>query len=231
MKQLPLGVRVRERSVFESFFAGPNAAAVALCQALAAGTQPGVLWLWGPAGCGKTHLLQAACAQAGSAREAVYLPLAQLAQLGAGALEGWPMAACLCLDDIESVLGGLEWEAALFRLYREIEERGASLLVAASAPPALLAFALPDLGSRYAAAAVFQLRALDELQQREALRLRAQLRGLELPEETALYLQRRFRRDMKTLYDLLDALDEAALAAQRRLTVPFIREALAQTRV
>ena len=42
----------------------------------------------------------------------------------------------------------------------------------------------------------------------------------------ALYLQRRFRRDLPTLYELLDTIDEAALQAQRRLTVPFIRQVL-----
>ena len=56
--------------------------------------------------------------------------------------------------------------------------------------------------------------------------LRARLRGFELPQETSRWLQRRFPRDMRRLYDLLDTLDEAALAAQRRLTVPFIREVL-----
>ena len=44
--------------------------------------------------------------------------------------------------------------------------------------------------------------------------------------ETWRWLQRRFPRDMRRLYELLDTLDEAALAAQRRLTVPFIREVL-----
>jgi DnaA family protein len=52
------------------------------------------------------------------------------------------------------------------------------------------------------------------------------LRGLELPDETWHWLQRRLPRDMRTLYGLLDTLDEAALAAQRRLTIPFIREVL-----
>jgi DnaA family protein len=70
------------------------------------------------------------------------------------------------------------------------------------------------------------VRALDERDQREALRLRALARGLDLPEESALYLQRRYRRDLPTLYELLDTIDEAALRAQRRLTLPFIRQVL-----
>ena len=67
---------------------------------------------------------------------------------------------------------------------------------------------------------------LDEAEQQAALQLRARVRGFELPEETPRWLQRRFPRDMRTLYELLDTLDEAALVAQRRLTVPFIREVL-----
>ena len=77
---------------------------------------------------------------------------------------------------------------------------------------------------------MFQLRVLDEHEQQAALQLRAQLRGFELPEETSRWLQRRFPRDMRTLYELLDTLDEAALVAQRRLTVPFIREVLGEPR-
>jgi DnaA family protein len=70
---------------------------------------------------------------------------------------------------------------------------------------------------------------LDEEEQREALKLRAHVRGVELTDETARWLQRRFPRDMHTLYNLLDTLDEASLVAQRRLTVPFIRSVLKES--
>jgi DnaA-homolog protein len=83
-----------------------------------------------------------------------------------------------------------------------------------------------DLGSRFAASTIFQLRVLDEAEQQAALQLRARLRGVELPDETSRWLLRHYPRDMKRLYELLDTLDEAALVAQRRLTVPFIREVL-----
>jgi DnaA family protein len=227
MRQLPLGVRLRERSVFATWFPGPNGEALAQARAAAAG-QRAVLWLCGPAGTGKTHLLQATAAGAPESSAAGYVPLGQLVALGPAVLQGWAQSHCLAIDDVDAVVGQRPWEQALFGLYREFEESAGSLLLAAAAPPAQLRFALPDLGSRCAAATVLQLRPLDETAQREALRLRARERGLELPEETALYLQRRFPRDMPTLYGLLDALDDAALVAQRRLTVPFIREVLAQ---
>ena len=226
MRQIPLGVRFPDRAVFASFLPAHNAEALQHVERVARGTAAGLTWVCGPAGSGKTHLLQAACAAGSEHMRAGYMPLAQVAPLGVGVLEGLPQMQCLCLDDIDRVVGQLDWERGIFGLLREIEESGSRLIVAAHAPPALLEWALADLGSRCAAGAVFQLRPLDEQEQHAALALRARLRGLELPDETWHWLRRRFPRDMRTLYQLLDTLDEAALAAQRRLTVPFIREVL-----
>jgi DnaA family protein len=228
MQQLPLAMRLRERAVFESFVAGGNLEAVDTLVRIASGAAAGeVAWLCGPAGVGKTHLLQALCARVRSlGQEAAYLPLRQLHALGVETLAGWQRMRLLALDDVETIAGDRIWEERLFGLHREAQERGAALVASAPEPARRLAFALPDLASRFVAATLLALRPLDEAQQREALRLRARARGLELPEETARYLQRRFPRDLPTLYQLLDTIDEAALAAQRRLTVPFIRSVL-----
>ncbi len=226
MKQLALGVRIPDRAVFESFLPAKNLQAFEHAVRVADAAAPGATWFCGPAGAGKTHLLQAICARAGARARAGYFPLAELAPLGVGVLEGLTSLDCVCLDDVERVVGELEWEKVLFGLLREIQERDGRLVVAATSPPALMSWKLPDLGSRWAAATIFQLRELDEREQQDALQLRARVRGFELPEETSRWLQRRFPRDMRTLYELLDTLDEAALVAQRRLTVPFIRSVL-----
>lgn len=226
MRQLPLGVRLPDRAVFAGFLTARNREALEHVKRVAGAEVAGTTWICGPASAGKTHLLQATCSQAADSRRAGYFPLAELANLGVGVLEGLPQLECLCIDDLEAVVGQLEWEQAIFGLLREVEDDGGTLVMAARPPPALLPWALPDLGSRCTAAAVLQLRALDESEQQQALQLRARLRGFELPEETSRWLQRRFPRDMRRLYGLLDTLDEAALAAQRRLTVPFIREVL-----
>jgi DnaA family protein len=227
MQQLPLAMRLRERAVFENFVPGANLEAVESLARIAGGAPGEVVWLCGPAGVGKSHLLQALCARAQrGALESAYLPLRPLHALGLEALAGWQRMRLLALDDLETIAGDRCWEQAVFGLYREAQERGATLVATAPEPPRQLPWSLPDLASRFAAATLLALRPLDEAQQREALRLRARARGLELPEETALYLQRRFPRDLPTLYQLLDTLDEAALAAQRRVTVPFIRSVL-----
>jgi DnaA-homolog protein len=183
-------------------------------------------WICGPHGTGKTHLLQAVCVQASETVQAAYYPMRELVSLGVGVLEELPQLGCLCIDDVDAITGKREWERALFVVLRDMQERGARLVMSAEVPAALVQWSLPDLGSRCAGSAVFQLRLLDEEEQQEALKLRARVRGFELPDDTARWLQRRFPRDMRTLYDLLDTLDEASLVAQRRLTVPFIRSVL-----
>ena len=226
MRQLPLGVRIPDRAVFATFLPARNAEATAHLERLAGGTLAGTAWVCGPPGAGKSHLLQAACVQASESMRAGFFPLTQLCTLGPEVFDGVAQLECLCLDDLDRVIGNLEWEHALFGILREIDEREARLIVSAGRPPSLVQWALPDLGSRFTASMVFQLRALDESEQQEALRLRAHTRGFELPDETSRWLQRRFPRDMRALYELLDTLDEAALVAQRRLTVPFIRSVL-----
>ena len=57
-------------------------------------------------------------------------------------------------------------------------------------------------------------------------RVRAQERGFELPDETGRYLMSRYPRDLSSLFAVLDRLDQASLQAQRRLTVPFVKQVL-----
>lgn len=224
MRQLTLGVGLHERAVFGSFVAGENRIAVAALQELAAGGE-GAIYLHGVAGTGKSHLLQALCAaQPGSA----YFPLRELHALGPGVLEGAVALPLVALDDVQQIAGDAAWEGALFTLYNERLQRAMRFAVAADVPATDLPLQLPDLRSRLAALTHFALRPLDETQQREALLRRAQARGLVLPEETVTFLQRHFARDMARLCALLDQLDAASLAQQRRLTVPFIREVLGE---
>jgi DnaA family protein len=228
MQQIPLGVQLRERSTFPTFVIGPNVEVVTRLQNVAMQRTRAVLWLWGAEGSGRTHLLQAACAAAPLGSRVAYLPLRDLGEATVDFLGGALGVDLLCLDDLETVIGVPAIEQALFIAYRRIEEQGGRIIATASAAPAALRWGLADIASRFGAAEVFQIRSLDEVGQHEALRLRAAQRGLELPEETARYLLRRFPRDMRSLGKLLDDIDIASLSAQRRLTVPFVREILGE---
>jgi len=220
VKQLALGVRLRADAVFDSYWPGPNGEIIAALRAPS--TTP--LWLWGAAGSGKTHLLQAVCAATGES--AAYFPLARSLALPPEALAGFERSGVLCIDDADAVAGDLAWERALFRVFNEAAELRTRLIFAAAAPPRQAEWRLEDWRSRAAASVVYQLRELDDAGRIEALRLRAAQRGLQLPYETSEYLLKRMPRDLRSLFEVLDLLDEASLAAQRRLTIPFIRDAL-----
>ncbi|MGQ0385203.1 MAG: DnaA regulatory inactivator Hda [Gammaproteobacteria bacterium] len=229
MRQLPLGVQLAVTHRFETFHEGPNREAVA---ALARQSGPAAgppLWLHGPAGSGKSHLLQAACARAGEiGLTAAWLPLARVRDSDPGMLAGFERIGLVALDDVQSIAGHADWERALFTLWNDLAEQRGRLVLAAAQAPAALAIRLPDLASRLAASQVHRLQPLGETDQAEALLRRARHRGLQLPPETLTYLTRRAPRDFAALCRLLDELDAESLAAQRRLTVPFVRDWLAR---
>jgi len=230
MRQLPLGVQLGVSLRFETFHAGANGEAVAALSELAGDGSRSPLWIYGAQGSGKSHLLQAACAQAGArGLTAAWLPLGAVRAEGPGRLDGFAALDLVALDDVDAVAGDASWERALFTFYNELQERRGRLVLSALAPPAALPFRLPDLASRVGAAAVHRLAPLEEAEQAEALARRARHRGLELPEETLTFLTRRAPRDFAALCRLLDELDLESLAAQRRLTVPFVRDWLAQS--
>lgn len=227
MRQLPLPVRLHASSVFASFYPGPNSNVVQQLQALQTGERPPVVWLYGPQGVGKTHLLQALCARAGVQQQAAaYLPLREWDKQDPEVLHGCESLAFVCLDDADAIVGNAAWERAVFRLYTELEDTGGRMIFAANAPPAAMAILLRDLASRVGAGTVLRLHALNDDEQIAAMQLRAQQLGLELPLDVAQLLLRRLPRDMASLCRALEKLDEASLATQRRLTVPFVRDVL-----
>lgn len=221
---MALPLQLADYAVFDSYLPVGNEPLVSYLRHLVeAGTGPGC-WLWGEPACGKTHLLQAVCDQLGD--RAAYLPLALLHAAGPEVLEGAGLRAFVCIDDVAQVAGQPAWEHALFALYNQVTDAGGTLLIASSAPVRASGFELPDLRSRFSQLTTFHIKPLDESGRMRALQLRAQHRGLELPDETARFMLNRSRRDMASLYALLDRLDAEALRAQRRLTVPFVRSVL-----
>ena len=224
--QLALPVTLADHATFDNFLGAGNERAVAT---LAAPDSiiGNALWLWGESGVGKSHLLQAHCA---AHRDSAYLTADQLKALTPAALDGFERFARVCVDDVDRLLGDAAWERALFALYNALADRQGAMLVASRAAPRQVAFVLPDLVSRLRSGMQIALTALDDDGRLAALRLRAALRGVELPDRTGRYLLSHYRRDMVSLCALLDQLDLASLAARRKLTVPFVRAQLAAPR-
>ena len=225
--QLPLTLRWPAHQRFEAFEAGDNGVALDLLRRAASEPAQTALYLSGALGSGRTHLLIATCAAANAAeRSAQYLPLATLRTNVDTAIRAFGGSELLAIDDVDAIAGNGAAEHALFDLYNRCRAEGASLLFAASAPPAQIGIALPDLVSRLAACTQVALKPLGEMQRRELVRARAATRGIELDDAVLDWLFAREKRDLGSLLGVLDRVDAASLAAQRRVTVPFLRKLL-----
>lgn len=219
--QLPLGIALPESATLAGYVAGANGAALTALRGLAGGDR---LYLHGPAGSGKSHLLQAVCRV--SPGRSAYLPLGELAGHPPAVLDGLDGLDRVCLDEVDAVAGDRAWEEALVGFLDGLRARGAAVVAAGPRPADELGLALPDLASRLAWGAVYALQPLDDDGKRRLLRRRAEARGLAMPPEVADFVIRRAPRDVRALLALLDRLDRASLAAKRRLTVPFVKTVL-----
>jgi DnaA family protein len=199
MQQLLLELAPPPAPTLENFSPGTNGAALkALRHALEGGE--GFVFLWGPGGSGKTHLLRAFSGAAAAAkRDAV------------------------TADDVGR-LGEAE-QVALFDQCNRLRASGGTLAASGDAPPAQLALR-PDLRSRLASGIVLQLHPLGDADKAAALSGHAALRGMALEPGLIAYLLSHFDRDMGTQIAMLDALDRYSLQRKRPVTLPLLKEAL-----
>ncbi|RCV89466.1 DnaA regulatory inactivator Hda [Billgrantia montanilacus] len=225
--QLPLGVSLRDDATFDSFLPGANATLLeTLTHQLDDSGEPFV-YLWGAVGTGRTHLLQAAC-HAASSRDlrALYLPLEELGHFPPLMLEEIERLDLVAIDDVDAVVGRKRWEEGLFHAFNRLRDAGKHLIMASAVSPRQLPVKLPDLASRLTWGVTFHLQGLDDTERLQALQLRARVRGMQLPDEVARYILHRGPRGLGELCEALAVLDQASLTAQRKLTIPFVKQAL-----
>jgi len=231
-QQLPLGVSLRDDATFDNFYLSeldPNRQVVALLQSFASGQNPeSAVYIWGDAGSGVSHLLQSACQSAeASGRTFQYLPMAELMAMDpAVILDGLEQLDLVCIDDLHLLEGQSQWQTAMFHLYNRVRDSGRQLLLGARKSPRGMDIALADLQSRLQWALVFQLQPMNDKDKVAALRRRSRLRGFDLPEDVAQYILHRAPRDTRALFLCLEQLDRASLMAQRKITIPFVKQVL-----
>jgi DnaA family protein len=155
------------------------------------------------------------------------VPLDKRAYFVPEVLDGMEQLSLVCIDNIEGIAGDPQWEAAVFHLYNRILETGRTrLFITGDRPPRQLNLSLADLASRLDWGQIYRLQPLSDEEKLQALQLRAKLRGFELPEDVCRFLLKRLDREMLTLFMTLDQLDHASITAQRKLTIPFVKEIL-----
>ena len=219
MPQLPLDLGFRPALGRADFLIAPcNAAAVAWIDRWPDWPAP-ALALWGPAGSGKTHLLEVWRARS---QAAAIAPRA-LTSSALPQLLGASRAAAI--DDAE----GAD-EEALLHLYNMLAERQGHLLLAARLPPARWAIRLADLRSRLVAAPAVAVEAPDDALLGAVLVKLFADRQLRISEDLIAYLLPRIERSFAAAQAIVAALDEAALAGQRAVTVRLARDVINRDR-
>src|SRR5512143_1185163 len=203
MTQLLLGIAPAWTPTLDNFVAGRNAELLAaLRQALAVKQGERMLYVWGEAGSGKSHLLQASVERAQAAGLSAVYACGEVPEA----------AQMVAVDDVEKLDGAAQ--VALFALYNRLRENGGMLLISGTQAPAFLELR-DDLRTRLGWGLVYQVQALNDTEKAQALKQHALARGLELPNEVTTYLLRHGRRDLPALLATLDALDEHCLRRKR----------------
>ena len=226
-QQLALAIQLSDEATLEDFHWGHNLLLQQHVQTLLGpGEMKHLLYVWGPPGCGKSHLLQACC-HALHRTKAIYLPLPILKEFSPQLLEGLEEHALICIDDIDAIEGLSAWEEALFHLYNRIRENAHStLIISGRTTPINSPIRLADLKSRLGWGLIVQLDELSDEDKIKTLQHHAQKRGFELPTSVVQFLMSRCARNMHDLHQLLNQLDETSLAAHRKITIPFAKQAL-----
>ncbi|MCF6190538.1 MAG: DnaA regulatory inactivator Hda [Cocleimonas sp.] len=229
-EQLTLNVNLRDGYIFESYYVEPEAAnteVVSVLQSIFVSKKPQQNIIWGEKSSGKTHLLQACCAKAADVHHTVsYIPLKFFKAYGTEVLEGLSQSKLLVIDDIDEVLGDKDWEVALFNLINVTRENGQSLLLSISENPRKLEGVLPDLASRLIWGGSYQLQALTDEEKPKALQARAEQRGFKLKDNVIEYVYRRYPRDIESLMEILNKLDEESFRQKALITIPFAKQIL-----
>ncbi len=225
--QLPILLQWPDCASFTSYYPAENLAVVQYLQTWLGDAirEDACVCVYGAAGIGLTHLLQACCQSLQlQGQAAAYLPMKQ--NLSLAIVEGMETLALVAVDDVDQIAGDRDWEEAIFHCYNRCKIKATPFLLASHTPPQQIAWSLPDLASRINASILIPVQPLADEAKIAALQHRAKLRGLDLPLEVGNYLLNHLPRDTKALFQVLETLDQAAYIAQRRLTIPFVKEVL-----
>lgn len=230
-KQLPLHFEFRANQGFSDFFVGSNLETVAHLQKSATGLGEQQIYLWGKSGLGKSHLLKACCQQAQELKRSnFYLELSASRLPEASILMGLDEIELVCIDNIDQFSGNPIWERAFFNFYNQHRERCHTLVVSAPCPVQDLALNLPDLETRLNWGLSLKIQDMNDDDKVSALAFRAKQMGFEISPQIGHYLLNHCDRELSSLWILLEKLDKASLSAKRLVTIPFIKQVLAEVK-
>lgn len=186
------------------------------------------IFLWGQAGAGKSHLLQACCQEANNLKKTTfYFSLAEKPLPSPSMFEGLENIDLVCFDNIDQIIENPEWEHAFFNFFNLHRDNNNRLLLSALCPPKYLGLQLPDLKTRMDWGLTLKLSPLSDEERLNALIYKANILGFKIPINVGKFLMTHYASDLPSIWKLLNKIEQATLAAQRKLTIPFLKQILA----
>lgn len=226
-EQLPVNFEFRANQTFDDFYPGSNQEILGQLKKTVTGTGEQFIFLWGNAGHGKSHLLQACCHKASNQGfSAFYLDLVDPVSTDPELFTGLENFGIVCLDNIDALAGREDWELVFFNFFNQHRDRSHRLILSASCAPSTLAFTLPDLQTRINWGLSLKIQALDDNDKIAVLTYKARQKGFEISPQVAGFLLTHYDRNLPSLWLMLDKLDWSSLAAKRKLTIPFLKQIL-----
>jgi DnaA family protein len=215
-QQMLLDLKPEQPPTLDNFVVGTNAELLQRLRSLGDTRSFEALYIWGPPGCGKSHLLEATAATAHGRRIVVFLKGSE-----AGAELTLAPGTLLVIDDVQALSD--EAQVALFRAFNAARFLGLAVLLAGSEPPLRLALR-EDLRTRVGQTLIYEIQSLSDDEKAAALRRHAIERGMLMDPGVVHYLLRHGRRDLPSLMAMLNSLDRASLEQKRPPTLPLLRE-------
>jgi len=229
LAQLPLDFKLRSRQTFGNFISGRNLAAIHALQELnaAVSVPPAPVYLWGESHVGKSHLLNATCqAATEQGGQAAVIPAHFIRERdNLGLSDAFDL---VCLDDVHQLAGDADGEQRLFDWINHLRQVGMPFVLASRLAPGDPLWRLPDLVSRLNWGRAWQLLPLNREQALAVFGQRAAERGLKLDETVLKWLRRHQSSDLNFLLQLLEIIDKNSLQTRRKLTIPLLKELIAQ---
>lgn len=226
-QQLPLGFRWPANITLDNFIIGDNQLLLDAVRYFLTQPDEQQLFIAGASQTGKSHLLMAAChAAEQQGISAAYLPMKSFVDQTPDMLQGLEQLELIVIDDVDACVGHKDWQIALFNLFNNARLAQHKMLFSATSGPAALSLELADLKSRLCWGLSYQLQPLNDEQKSLLLTQTADVRGMRINREVSHYLLTHYSRDIECLLAVVEQLDKASLAEQRKLTVPFVKKVL-----
>jgi DnaA-homolog protein len=224
-EQLPIKFDFRDNHKFDDYFPGNNHEVIEHLKRFSSGIGEEFIYLYGDTGHGKSHLLHACCHKATqNGLSSFYLELTKPLSFNPDLLTGLENFEIVCVDNIDLLAGREDWELAFFNFYNQFRDRNRRLLISAVSAPNVQSFKLPDLRSRINWGLSLRIKPFDDADKMAALSYKAKQKGFDISPKTAQYLLSHYDRKLTSLWTMLEELDTASLAAQRKLTIPFLKK-------